>query len=145
MLSIAKDCELPYIIHARECFEDIFSIISECNLPPSVFHCYTDSLENAKKILDLGHYISFSGVVTFKNSDSLRETAKYVPDDRILIETDCPYLAPVPYRGKPNEPAFVSLVAERIANIRNVPIEKIADLTRANFFNLFPKANLLLD
>jgi TatD DNase family protein len=144
MLSISKDCELPYIIHARECFEDIFNIMSDYELKPSVFHCYTGSIENAKKILNLGHYISFSGVITFKNSNELKSIVKYVPDDRVLIETDCPYLTPVPHRGKVNEPAFVSLVARCVTNIRNITIEKVAELTTSNFFRLFPKAQCIL-
>ncbi|MDR1365202.1 MAG: TatD family hydrolase [Holosporales bacterium] len=140
MLSIAKECGLPYIIHARECFDDIFDAMSEYDLPPSVFHCYTDTRENAARILDEGHYISFAGVVTFKNSVELREIARYVPDDRFLIETDCPYLSPVPYRGQQNEPAFVSLVAECIAQVRNVAADDIAQITSDNFFRLFHKA-----
>ncbi|MDR1333408.1 MAG: TatD family hydrolase [Holosporales bacterium] len=140
MLSMATNCGLPYIIHARECFSDIFGIMSEYEIPPSVFHCYTDTKENAATILDIGHYISFSGVVTFKNSGDLREIMKYVPANRLLIETDCPYLSPVPYRGKPNEPAFVSLVAECAAQVRDVEIDHIAQITTDNFFRLFSKA-----
>ena len=111
MLSLSNSINLPYIFHSRECFDDIFDIIAEYPIKSAVFHCYADTLENAKKILDLGFYISFSGIVTFKNSEDLRNIAKYVPKDKFLIETDCPYLTPVPYRGKTNEPAFVSLVA----------------------------------
>jgi TatD DNase family protein len=140
MLSISKECGLPYIIHARECFDDIFGIMSEYELPPSVFHCYTDTKENAARVLDEGHYISFAGVITFRSSSDLREVAKYVPSDKLLIETDCPYLSPVPYRGKPTEPAFVSLVAECIAQIRGVTVDDIAQLTSDNFFKLFSKA-----
>jgi TatD DNase family protein len=110
---------------------------------PSVFHCYTDSIENAKKVLDLGHYISFSGVVTFKKSFDLLDVVRYVPEDRFLIETDCPYLAPVPYRGKSNEPAFVSLVAKCIAEVRETSVERISQVTTDNFFNLFQKAKFL--
>jgi TatD DNase family protein len=140
MLSISEECKLPYIIHSRECFDDIFRIMDEYALLPSVFHCYTDTKENAAKILDRGHYISFTGVITFKKSDELREVVKYVPADKLLIETDCPYLSPVPYRGKPNEPAFVSIVAEYVAQVRGIGIEEIADLTSDNFFRLFQKA-----
>ena len=113
------------------------------DITDAVFHCYTDSLENAKKILDLGYYISFSGVVTFKKSEELREIARFVPDDRFLIETDSPYLAPVPYRGKTNEPAFVSLIAECLANLREKTIDEISDITTKNFYTLFPKAKKL--
>lgn len=145
MLSISEKVNLPYIFHARECFDDLLEIISEYEINSAVFHCYTDSIENAKKILDLGYYISFSGVITFKNSNDLRDIVKYVPEDRFLIETDCPYLAPIPYRGKTNEPAFVSLVAECVADLRNQSIEEISKITTQNFFNLFSKAKTLLE
>lgn len=140
MLSMSEDIDLPYIFHARECFPDILDIIASYNIKNAVFHCYTDSLENAKKVLDLGYYVSFSGVVTFKKSEELRGVAKFVPDDRFLIETDSPYLAPVPYRGKTNEPAFVSLVAECLANLRETTVEEISSITNKNFYNLFTKA-----
>ena len=145
MLSLSKKTDLPYIFHARECFEDIFDIISKYDIKNAVFHCFTDSLENAKKILDRGYYISFSGAITFKKCEELREIAAYVPDDRFLIETDCPYLAPVPYRGKLNEPAYVNLVAECISEVRKCSVEKISKVTDDNFFNLFPKAKFLLE
>ena len=140
MLSLSEDLDLPYIFHARECFPDILNIIADYQIKNAVFHCYTDSLDNAKKILDLGYYLSFSGVVTFKKSEELREIAKFVPEDRFLIETDSPYLAPVPYRGKTNEPAFVSLVAECLANLRGQTVDAISEITTKNFFNLFQKA-----
>jgi TatD DNase family protein len=120
-------------------------MISQFNVKSGVFHCYTGSMEDARKIIDDGFYISFSGVLTFNKSYDLREIAKYVPSDRILIETDCPYLTPVPYRGKPNEPANVSLVADCLAKTREVPIEEIAEITTNNFFSLFPKARFLLE
>ena len=140
MLNLSQSINLPYIFHARECFPDILDIIKDYDITNAVFHCYTDSLENAKKILDLGYYISFSGVVTFKRSEELKEIAKYVPDDRFLIETDSPYLAPVPHRGKTNEPAFVALVAECVATLRNTTVDKISEITTDNFFRLFTKA-----
>jgi TatD DNase family protein len=143
MLSIST--ELPYIFHARQCFDDILDILKQSNVGSGVFHCYTDSLENAKKIIDLGYYISFSGAVTFQKSDEIREVAKYVPIDRILVETDCPYLTPVPYRKKTNEPAYTSLVAECVAQVRGIPIEEVANSTTENFFNLFSKAAVMLD
>lgn len=143
MLSLSKSVNLPYIFHARECFPDILDIISEYEIKHAVFHCYTDSLENAKKVLDLGYYISFSGVITFKKSEGLREIAKYVPEDRFLIETDSPYLAPVPHRGEVNEPAFVTLVAECVAALRGKTVAEISDTTDANFFNLFSKAKCI--
>ena len=145
MLSISDKVDLPYIFHSRECFDDIFGIISEYGIKSAVFHCYTDSLENAKKVLDLGYYISFSGVVTFKKSTELQEIVKYVPDDRFLIETDSPYLAPTPHRGKMNEPAFVALVAEQIAELRNKTVDEISEITNRNFFQLFPKAKIFVE
>ncbi len=145
MLSLGEECNLPYIIHSRDCFEDIFGVMAEYSIPSAVFHCYTDNIDNAKKILDLGYYISFSGIITFKNALDLREIVRYVPSDRILIETDCPYLTPVPYRGKVNEPAYVSLVAECVAGIRETSIEDISEITSRNFFRLFKKAQFLLE
>lgn len=145
MLSLSNKIDLPYIFHSRECFDDIFDIIAEYPIKSAVFHCYTDNLENAKKILDLGYYISFSGIITFKKSEDLRNIAKYVPNNRFLIETDCPYLTPVPYRGKPNEPRYVSLVAECIAEIRQTTISEISEITTENFFRLFSKAKSFME
>jgi len=105
-----------------------------------VMHCFTESWEMAKTALDMGFYISFSGIVTFKSADSLRDVARKVPLDRMLIETDSPYLAPVPYRGKSNQPGCVPLVAETLAGLRNVPVETLANQTAENFYRLFPVA-----
>ena len=102
-----------------------------------VMHCFTETWEMARAALDLNFYISFSGIVTFKNADELRAVAARVPDDRLLIETDSPYLAPVPYRGKPNEPRYVGRVAETIADLRGVSTEIIARLSHDNYFRLF--------
>lgn len=145
MLSLSNSIDLPYIFHSRECFDDIFDIIAEYPIKSAVFHCYTDNLENAKRILDLGFYVSFSGIITFKNSGDLRNIAKYVPDDKFLIETDCPYLTPIPYRGTTNEPAFVSLVAECIAEIRQTGVSEISEITTENFFRLFSKAKSFME
>jgi TatD DNase family protein len=123
----------------------MFRLISEHNVKSAVFHCYTDSLDNAKKILDLGYYLSFSGIITFRNADDLRGVVRYVPQDRFLVETDCPYLTPVPHRGRLNEPAFTYLVAEHVAKIKGIPIDKVSEITTNNFFNLFPKAKFLLE
>jgi TatD DNase family protein len=141
MLSMSTN--LPYVFHARQCFDDIFGIISQFNIDSGVFHCYTDSIENAKKIIDLGYYISFSGVITFQKSDELRDIARYVPIDRILLETDCPYLTPVPFRKKINEPAYTSIIAECVAKIKCIPLEEMADITTRNFFELFKKTTPL--
>jgi TatD DNase family protein len=105
-----------------------------------VMHCFTETWEVARAALDQGFYISFSGIVTFKSAQDLREVAARVPPDRLLIETDSPYLAPVPHRGKTNEPAFVPHVARCVAEVRGEPVERIAELTRENFFRLFRHA-----
>ncbi|MFW6259061.1 MAG: TatD family hydrolase, partial [Halochromatium sp.] len=105
-----------------------------------VMHCFTETWEMAKQALDLGFYLSFSGILTFKNAAALREVAQSVPLDRLLIETDSPYLAPVPYRGKKNEPRFVSHVAARIAALRGLSVETLAEITSENFFRLFRAA-----
>jgi TatD DNase family protein len=129
----------PLIIHTRSAAADTLRIMSEENAGEAggVMHCFTESWEVARDALDLGFYISFSGIVTFKNAAELREVAKRVPLDRMLIETDSPYLAPVPFRGKTNEPGLVKYVAEEIARQRGVPFEEIASATTSNFFKLF--------
>ncbi|MBR1943977.1 MAG: TatD family hydrolase [Alphaproteobacteria bacterium] len=145
MLQLSKDTNLPLILHCRECFSDnLFKLIKQYN-ENAVFHCFTDSLENAKKIINNGFYLSLTGIVTFKNSQELREVAKYVPDDRLLIETDSPYLAPVPQRGKPNEPGFVRYVAECICEQRKCTLQYLSDITNDNFYRLFPRARIMLD
>ena len=104
-------------------------------------HCFTETWEMAQAALDMNFYISFSGIVTFKSAEQLRDVAVRVPEDRILIETDSPYLAPVPYRGKPNEPRYVEKVAETIANLRGMTVEQLAQLSRENFYRLFSTAD----
>jgi len=138
----ARSCEKPLIIHTREAAADTISILREEHAEEAggVMHCFTESWETAKSALDLGFYISFSGIVTFRNADSLREVAARVPDDRLLIETDAPYLAPVPHRGKTNEPAYVRFVAEQLAQIRNTSLSEVANHTTQNFFRLFRSA-----
>ncbi len=108
-IRIAAKHDLPLVIHGRDAFAELFRILKSHTLPsrPGVFHCFTGDLDAARQALDLGFYLSFSGIITFKNAQSLREVIRQVPLDRILVETDCPYLAPVPYRGKTNEPAFI--------------------------------------
>jgi TatD DNase family protein len=107
-----------------------------------VMHCFTETYEMAKQAIEQDFYISFSGIITFKNAESLRETVKKIPLDRILIETDSPYLAPVPNRGKLNEPANVVYVAQKIAEIKNISIEEVAETTTKNFFSLFSKCRI---
>jgi TatD DNase family protein len=135
----ARRSNKPLIIHTREAAADTLRLMREegADKAGGVMHCFTESWEVAKGALDLGFYISFSGIVTFKNAGSLRDVAKKVPLDRMLIETDSPYLAPVPFRGKTNEPGLVRYVAEEIARQREVPLDKIAEQTSDNFFKLF--------
>jgi TatD DNase family protein len=132
----------PLIVHTREAAADTLRLMREegAGEAGGVMHCFTESWDVAKAALDLGFYISMSGIVTFRNAEALREVAKKVPDDRLLVETDSPYLAPVPHRGKSNEPAFVRHVAEFVADLRGVPFAKLADRTTRNFFDLFRTA-----
>ncbi len=127
----------PLIIHMRDSKEDIIDILQKENAQSGVMHCFAEDWETAKAALDLGFYISFSGILTFNNANDLREIAKKVPADRLLVETDSPYLTPVPYRGKPNSPAYTYYVAEKLAEVRNTSIDEIAEVTTTNFNNLF--------
>lgn len=129
----------PLIIHTRNAAEDTLRIMREENAQQvgGVMHCFTESLKVAMQAIDLGFYISFSGIVTFKNASSIKEVARSIPLDKMLIETDSPYLAPVPYRGKINQPSYVKYVAEEIATLRGVPFEEVAVATTDNFFRLF--------
>ena len=135
----AKTCAKPLVIHTRSAAEDTLRIMREegADEVGGVMHCFTESWETAQGALDLGFHISFSGIVTFKNASALKDVARQVPLDRLLVETDSPYLAPVPHRGKVNRPAWVRYVAEEIARLREVPYEKIAQATSHNFFRLF--------
>jgi TatD DNase family protein len=135
----ARTCGKPLVIHTRAAAEDTLRIMREegAGEAGGVMHCFTETLEVARAAVGLGFHVSFSGIVTFKNAASLREVAKALPLDRILVETDCPYLAPVPHRGKVNEPAYVRYVAETVAAIRGLTLEALAEATTANFFRLF--------
>ena len=135
----AREADKPLIIHTRDAREDTLRIMHEeqAESVGGVMHCFTESWEMAQAALDMGFFISFSGIVTFKSAAQLREVAVQVPDDRLLIETDSPYLAPVPFRGKPNEPRYVVKVAETLAELRGISTEELTALTRRNFFNLF--------
>jgi TatD DNase family protein len=135
----ARQIEKPLIIHTREAAADTLRILEEEGADDvgGVFHCFTETLAVAEAALDLGFYISFSGIVTFKNSSQIKEVASFVPLDRILVETDAPYLAPVPYRGKLNHPALVRHVAEEVARLRGIDAKALAQATTANFFRLF--------
>lgn len=132
----------PLIIHTRNASLDTIRIMQEENaqLVGGVMHCFTESLEVAEAAMAMGFYISFSGIVTFKSATALKEVAKAIPLDKMLIETDSPYLAPMPHRGKTNQPSYVKYVAEEIAKLRDVPIEVIANATTTNFFKLFSHA-----
>ena len=132
----------PLIVHMREASEDTLRILEEerAGEVGGVMHCFVEDRAIARRALDLGFYISFSGIVTFNSAQELKEVAREVPEDRMLVETDSPYLAPVPYRGKSNQPAYVREVAECIAALRNDSLENIAQLTTRNFFDLFPLA-----
>lgn len=138
----AVACGKPLIIHTRAAREDTLSIMEDEGARDAggVMHCFTEDWEMARRALDLGFYISFSGIVTFKNAEELREVAKRVPLDRLLIETDAPYLAPVPNRGKPNLPAYVTYVAACVAELRGMSPEQVAEVTGENFFRLFSGA-----
>lgn len=139
----AQQTRLPLVIHTRSAADDTLAILREEGEDAregsvgGVFHCFTESIDVARAALDLGFYISFSGIVTFKNAQALREVAAFVPDDRLLIETDSPYLAPAPHRGKLNTPAYVTLVAQAVAALRGMQVEALGQLTRANFERLF--------
>jgi len=135
----ARACNKPLIIHSRDAREDTIRILREEGARDvgGVLHCFTETWEMARAGLDLGFYVSFSGIVTFRNAAALREVARQVPLDRLLIETDSPYLAPVPHRGRPNEPRFVPDVAACIAEIRAMPVEEIATITAENYLRLF--------
>ncbi|ANE74028.1 metal-dependent hydrolase [Dickeya solani] len=138
-IRVGRALNKPVIVHTRSAREDTLAILreekaDECG---GVLHCFTEDRETAEKLLDLGFYISFSGIVTFRNADALRDVARYVPLDRLLIETDSPWLAPVPYRGKENQPAYVRDVAEYLAVLKNVSLEQLASTTTENFARLF--------
>lgn len=141
-IQAARESGKPLIIHTREAAADTLRIMQEEGAGEigGVMHCFTESWEVAEAAIAMGFYISFSGIVTFKNALSIKEVARKVPLENMLIETDSPYLAPVPYRGKTNEPAYVKYVAEEIAKLRNIPIEDVAEATTRNFFNLFKSA-----
>jgi len=130
--------QLPVVIHSRDAEPETLEVLK--NFPierGGHVHCYTGTLETAKQILDLGYHIGFTGVITFKNAQDLREVVKMVPMDRMLIETDSPYLTPIPHRGKRNEPAFVQFVAEAIASIKAIRIEEVLEITDQNFYEVY--------
>ena len=138
-IRIARQIGKPIIIHGRSAKDDIFKIVidEQAKDVGGIFHCFADDWDLAEKVLDLGFYISVSGMVTFKKAANIREIASRVPLDRLLLETDSPYLAPVPNRGKPNQPAYVKYVAEEIAKLRDLPVDEVCRITSENFARLF--------
>ena len=142
-IDAAREAGLPLVVHTREAEADTAEMLGRAVKEggiTGVLHCFTGSAELARKGLDLGFYVSLSGIVTFKNAQDLQETAKWLPSDRMLVETDSPFLAPVPHRGKPCEPAFVVDTAAFVAELRGEPPDTLADATTANFYRLFSKA-----
>ncbi|HIJ22549.1 MAG: TatD family hydrolase [Gammaproteobacteria bacterium] len=138
-IEASQQCGKPLIIHTRAAPQDTIEIMRESNAANcgGVMHCFTENREMARQALDLGFFISFSGIITFNSAKELREVVKLVPADRLLIETDSPYLAPVPYRGKPNQPAYVTKVAEKVAELRNWTVDDVIAQTTHNFEQLF--------
>lgn len=133
-IDLAKRRDLPVIVHNRESIDDMLRILKGGK---GVLHSFTESYEVASKLIDRGYFISFSGIVTFRTADSLRDCARRLPHDRVLIETDTPYLAPVPFRGRDNEPAYVIKIAELLASLWSEPLERVAEETTANFERAF--------
>ncbi|MGK9064416.1 TatD family hydrolase [Stutzerimonas chloritidismutans] len=142
-LQAAAVCGKPVIVHTRAARADTLALLREAALPQAgVLHCFTEDWDMAAAALDLGFYISLSGIVTFRNAEALRDVARRVPADRLLVETDSPYLAPVPHRGKPNLPQYVREVAQYLAELRGVSFERLAEQTTENFTRLFPLARV---
>ena len=141
-LTAAGELDLPVIVHTRNAQEDTLNIIKEYGNPVSagVLHCFTETWEMAAAAMEMNYFISISGIVTFNGAGDLREIVKKIPLDRLLLETDSPYLAPVPYRGKPNQPAYVREVAEYVANLKGIRLEALAEITSDNFYRLFRRA-----
>lgn len=137
-IQLAKDVDRPLMIHSRDAWDDTFRVLDDEGLPArTIFHCFTGGPTEARSALDRDCYLSFSGIVSFKTATDVREAAALVPAARVLVETDSPYLAPVPHRGRPNEPAYVSIVGAALAAARNIEVREIADLTRANAARVF--------
>ena len=142
-VAAARETQLPLIVHTRDAEDDTYDILAEGmgeGRYPALIHCFTASQAFAGKVLALGLYVSISGIVTFKNAKDLQAVAKSIPRDRLLIETDSPFLAPVPHRGRPCEPAYVADTARFLAELRSERVETLAEATTANFYTLFAKA-----
>ena len=144
-IAAARETQLPLVIHSRSADEDMASILEDETAKgafPFVLHCFSSGAELARRGLALGGYLSFSGILTFRNAEEIREVAAFAPADRILVETDAPYLAPIPHRGQSNEPSFVRHTAEKLAEVRGVNLTEIAEQTTRNFARLFSKTGL---
>jgi len=135
-LEIAAEASKPIVIHTREAWADTVELVGECWHGGGIMHCFTGDSQQAREALDLGFHLAFGGVLTFPKAEAVREAARITPEDRLLVETDCPYLAPVPHRGKRNEPAFVVEVARRLAEVRGSTLDEIAGQTTGNFERL---------
>jgi len=142
-LQAADKSQRPVVVHTRDAKEDTLNLIkSHGNLHSAgVLHCFTEDWDMARRAIDMNYMISISGIVTFKNADALRDVVRNVPLDHLLVETDSPYLAPIPYRGKPNQPKYVREVAEYVAELKGISLEELAEITTRNFFRLFNQAN----
>lgn len=141
-INVANQLQMPLIVHTRDAASDTVAQLQNESNTGVIMHCFAEDWTIASKCLDLGYYISLSGIVSFKNAHQVHEVAKKIPLDRLLIETDSPYLAPMPYRGKTNRPSWVSYVAKAIADLRGLKTEYIAQVTTNNFLNLFPTVNI---
>ena len=147
-IEVAKKIDLPIVVHSRSAEKETASMLNSASKNEEIkglIHCFSGSKELAESVLEIGFYISISGIVTFKNADALREIVKKIPDERLLVETDSPYLAPDPMRGKKNEPSFLTHTVDKIAELRNTSSEKIAKITTNNFFKLFQKAKSTIE
>lgn len=138
-VAIAQKYSVPLIIHSRDAFDDTYSVIQKANLSKVILHCFTGDLAQARRFLDLGCYLSFAGNVTYKNAKGIQEAAAFVPADRILLETDCPYLTPVPFRGQMNQPANVAHVYQFVSVLRNEPIDSLSRSISDNYFTIFER------
>jgi TatD DNase family protein len=139
-LELAAEAGKPIVIHTREAWEDTLAVLKANWRGAGIMHCFTGDVQQANQSLEIGFHLSFGGVLTFPKAETVREAARIVPDEKLLVETDCPYLAPVPHRGKRNEPAFVVETVRRLAEVRSSTPEQIAAITTANFERLFPSA-----
>ncbi|UMZ75248.1 TatD family hydrolase [Natranaerofaba carboxydovora] len=136
-LSLAKELNMPVVIHDRDAHQDMINILKDFNGIKGVFHCFSGDWSVASELLKMGYYVSFTGTITFKKAEKLREVVRRAPMDRIMVETDCPYLAPEPFRGKLNQPAYARLVGEAVAEEKDLHLDKVAEITTQNAINFF--------